>query len=126
MEIKRSSGVTVSPTGMRRSSLDGRTDFTLVRDGPLYKRWAVHLSKGAGYYGPRNWLLSNTLEDMMRFRESASRHFDQWLEGEVDEDHPAAVCFNMNGYEYVKAYLQGGPPVHESRQAQGYPHEDFS
>jgi hypothetical protein len=38
-----------------------------------------------------------------RFKESAVRHFFQWLNGDVDEDHAAAVFFNINGFEYVKA-----------------------
>jgi hypothetical protein len=52
-----------------------------------------------------------------RFQESAARHFEQWLEGENDEDHAAAVFFNINGAEYVKAKLAAevdaayGPPL---------------
>lgn len=45
------------------------------------------------------------LEEMERFRESAARHFFQWMRGDTDEDHAAAVVFNLNGYEYVKDKL---------------------
>ena len=34
--------------------------------------------------------------------ESAFRHFMQWYNGDRDEDHGAAVFFNINEAEYVK------------------------
>jgi hypothetical protein len=49
---------------------------------------------------------ANSVEEMERFRESAARHFVQWMNGERDEDHAAAVVFNLNGYEYVRERLQ--------------------
>lgn len=88
-------------SGMRRDTEEGKVDFTLVYDGPLFGRLAAHLTKGAEKYGARNWQLAESLEEAERFRRSAVRHFHQWLNGELDEDHMSAVVFNMNAHEYV-------------------------
>lgn len=95
------------PSGMHRDVQDGKTDFLLVRDGPMFRRWAEHLTKGATKYGRRNWQLASSEEEYERFRTSAARHFEQWLAGDRDEDHAAAVMFNVNAAEYVKDRLGG-------------------
>lgn len=93
--------------GMLRSKTDTKTDYSLVFDGPLVERLAVHLTKGLAHYPRRNWMRcaegtpAEQQEALARFRESACRHFVQWLRGETDEDHFAAAVFNMNGYEYL-------------------------
>jgi hypothetical protein len=43
-----------------------------------------------------------------RFKSSAMRHFMQWVSGEEDEDHAAAVLFNINAAEYTKSKLTKG------------------
>lgn len=93
-------------SGMVRDTNEEKLDFLLIRDGQMYKRWASHLSKGAIKYAKRNWMKASGVEEMERFKESAARHFEQWLNGEVDEDHAAAVFFNINGFEYVKEKLK--------------------
>ncbi len=93
-------------SGMVRDTQDGKIDFTLVLDGPLLERWADHLTKGAGKYAPRNWMLASGDAEYQRFRQSAFRHFVQWMRGDADEDHAAAVVFNLNGAEYVKAQAE--------------------
>lgn len=80
----------------------GKVDYTLVLDGPMLERWAEHLTKGAEKYAARNWMLAEGEAELERFRQSAFRHFLQWMRGDVDEDHAAAVVFNLNGAEYVK------------------------
>ena len=50
----------------------------------------------------RNWELASTYEELSRFKASAFRHFMQWFKGDTDEDHAAAVYFNINAFEYVK------------------------
>lgn len=92
-------------SGMQRDTTEGKPRFDLVFDGPMLFRYAVHLTKGAVKYDPRNWMKANGPDEMERFRESAARHFAQWMRGDVDEDHAAAVIFNINGYEYVKEKL---------------------
>ena len=89
-------------SGMVRDIEDDKADYTLVLDGPMFDRWAEHLTKGAKKYAPRNWMLATGDEEYERFRRSALRHFIQWYRGELDEDHAAAVFFNVNGAEYVR------------------------
>jgi hypothetical protein len=67
----------------------------------MLARWAEHLTKGAIKYDDRNWMQAASVAELERFRTSAARHFVQWMNGEVDEDHAAAVFFNINGAEYV-------------------------
>jgi hypothetical protein len=90
-------------SGMRRDVTTGKVDYTLTLDGPMFERWAAHLTKGAGKYAPRNWMLADGDDEYGRFRESAFRHFIAWFRGDTDEDHAAAAFFNVNGAEYVKA-----------------------
>lgn len=94
-------------SGMVRDTTEGKPDWTRLLSGPMLKRWQAHLDKGAVKYpdvgpGVANWTLASGLEELQRFRASALRHMMQWLNGEVDEDHAAAVYFNINGAEAVK------------------------
>jgi hypothetical protein len=91
--------------GMVRDVTEGKTDYTLVLDGPMFDRWAVHLTKGAKKYAKRNWMKASGQVELDRFKESALRHFLQWYRNETDEDHGSAVIFNINGAEYVKQRL---------------------
>lgn len=100
----KDSGVRESyDSGMVRDVATGKIDYTLVLDGPMFERWAAHMTKGAEKYAKRNWMQAAGDAELERFRESALRHFLQWLRGDDDEDHAAAVFFNINGHEYVKA-----------------------
>jgi hypothetical protein len=106
-EVKDSGARQEFESGMVRDTTEGKTDYTRILDGPMFDRWADHLSKGAVKYpdvapGVANWTLANGEEELARFKKSAMRHFRQWLRGDVDEDHAAAVYFNVNGAEYVK------------------------
>lgn len=100
--------------GMVRDTTEGKVNFLNVRIGPMLRRWADHLTKGRQKYpdpepGVPNWTLAAGVEEFLRAKESAARHFEQWLAGERDEDHAAAVFFNINLAEYVldKAYNHG-------------------
>lgn len=101
-EVKDSGERMQFESGMVRDTDDSKINYSLVLDGPMLKRWAVHLTKGAKKYAPRNWMLARGEAELNRFRESAVRHFIQWYNGDTDEDHGAAVIFNINGAEYVK------------------------
>lgn len=91
--------------GMVRDTTEGKTDYSLILDGPMFDRWAIHLTKGAVKYAKRNWMKAAGQEELDRFRESALRHFIQWFRGDVDEDHASAVFFNINGAETTKEKL---------------------
>lgn len=98
--------------GMVRDVQTGKIQYTRVLDGPMLDRWAEHITKASSKYpdvapGVANWTLASGPEELQRFKESAFRHFRQWLRGDIDEDHAAAVFFNINGYEYLKAKQAG-------------------
>lgn len=101
-EVKDSGERLEFASGMVRDVTTDKTDYSLVLDGPMFERWANHLSKGAQKYSKRNWMLAEGDAELERFRESAFRHFLQWYYGDLDEDHAAAVFFNINGAEYVR------------------------
>jgi hypothetical protein len=97
--------------GMVRDTSEGKTDFWRVPIGPMFKRWAELVTRAAVKYpdiapGVPNWTLAEGEEELHRFKASAFRHFMQWLEGQTDEDHAAAVLFNINGAEYLKEKLR--------------------
>lgn len=94
-------------SGMVRDTTTDKTDYSLVLDGPMFERWAKHLTLGAKKYSSRNWMKAEGQAELDRFRESAFRHFVQWFRGDIDEDHGAAVMFNINGAEYVKEKIRG-------------------
>lgn len=104
-EVKDSGERMKFDSGMVRDLTTGKIKWHLIRSGPMHTRWAVHLTKGAEKYGDDNWLKANGQEELKRFKESADRHFNQWIAGETDEDHAAAVFFNINGAEYVVGRL---------------------
>lgn len=95
-------------SGMVRDVTEDKIDYSLVLDGPLFKRWAIHLTNGAKKYAKRNWMKANGQEELDRFRESACRHFFQAMNGDTDEDHFAAVVFNLNGMLYVMDRIVNG------------------
>lgn len=91
-------------SGMVRDTAEGKLDWTNLLHGPMLKRWAIHLTNAKTKYpdpapGVPNWTLGDGPEELQRFKESAFRHFMQWIMGERDEDHAAGVFFNINGAE---------------------------
>lgn len=92
-------------SGMVRDVDANKVFWSLIASGPMLRRWAEHLTAGANKYARDNWMLAEGNEELVRFRESAFRHFIQWYYGEMDEDHGAAVFFNINGAEFVREKL---------------------
>lgn len=88
-------------SGMRRDTQEGKPRYDLCYL-PLFKRWAELMERGAEKYGANNWQLADSDEEMERFKASAFRHFMQWTMDDVDEDHAAAVLFNIAAVEYLK------------------------
>lgn len=89
-------------TGMKRDVQTDKPRYDLIGSGwNLIKRWAELVGRGAIKYGELNFEKAATEEEMNRFKSSAMRHMVQWQMGETDEDHAAAVCFNIAGYEMV-------------------------
>lgn len=80
---------------------NGKLDYTLVLDGVMYERWAAHLTKGAKKYAARNWLKffgtrESALAAYERAGRSLMRHQKDYMAGLLDEDHAAAMVFNIN------------------------------
>jgi len=76
-----------------------------VTDGGLsaiVDRYTVLMMKGAIKYSEHNWLKAEGEAELKRFIASFSRHLVKYLRGETDEDHLAAIVFNLNGAEYVR------------------------
>jgi hypothetical protein len=91
-------------TGMVRDVSTNKARYDLV-DEPMLTRWAELMGRGAVKYGENNWRKAATEQELNRFKESAFRHFMQWFKGQTDEDHGAAVFFNIAGAEMVKNKL---------------------
>lgn len=71
-------------------------------DEQIITRFALLLGKGAAKYADRNWEQANSKEEVDRMKASAFRHFMQWYCGEDDEDHAAAVLFNIMAAEMTE------------------------
>lgn len=95
-------------SGMQRDTEAGKARFDLLMaEGVPYEaqfltRCAELLGRGAEKYDARNWERANSEAEMARMKSSAFRHFMQWLAGETDEDHAAAVVFNLYAHETTK------------------------
>lgn len=99
-------------SGMVRDLQDGKPRFDLLLpDGVPYEdqmltRWARLMERGQSKYGERNWEKAEGQEELARAKASAMRHFMQWMMGEKDEDHAAAVMFNITEAEHVTLKLE--------------------
>lgn len=101
-------------SGMRRDVEEGKPRFDLIfPEGipfseQMLTRFAELLGRGAEKYGENNWQLANSMTEYRRFKRSGLRHFLQWMAGETDEDHAAAVFFNIMAAENTKRKIDNG------------------
>jgi len=95
-------------SGMVRDTNDGKARFDLLfpldvpYDAQFLTRVAELLARGAVKYDARNWEQATGGAELARFKESALRHMVQWASGDTEEDHAAAVVFNLMGHETLK------------------------
>lgn len=87
------------PTGAVRDTEEGKPRYDLI-SVPALTRLAHHLRKGAEKYSARNWERGM---DYSRLYSSALRHLMQWASGDRDEDHLAAVLFNVMALTHFDA-----------------------
>ena len=99
--------IITSAAGVNRSVPDGKPDLTLV-DWDLIERVALHLGAHAAEKGRDNWRKACNPEDLLRFRQSAWRHHLALDRGLEDEDHAAALVWNVGGIELVRKRLREG------------------
>lgn len=109
-------------SGMVRDTGAGKMRPDLVRDGPMFMRWVLLLTRGARKYAPGNWLKATGRGEYERFLESTDRHYTIWYHWRkyginledmnnptrepLTEDHAAAIFFNVNGVEYVAEKIE--------------------
>lgn len=108
--------------GGEREDQSGRPRFELLVplgvpfEDQLLTRCARHMALGARKYASRNWESFSDEAALERSKAGAMRHMFQWLTGMDDEDHAAAVVFNVMAAEHVRAKLRttdtpaGSPP----------------
>lgn len=95
-------------SGMVRDTQDDKARFDLMRPknvpyaAQFLTRVAELMTRGAKKYGFRNWEQANSQDELERFENSAERHLQQYLAGETDEDHAAAVVFNLLAAETLR------------------------
>jgi hypothetical protein len=77
-------------TGARRDTQDNKPRYGLIPPYPLY-RLAMHYTNGANKYGENNWTKGMP---MSRTWESLERHVQSYKEGDMSEDHLAAIAWN--------------------------------
>lgn len=112
--------------GMVRDTNEGKARFDLCwPDGVPYEeqlltRFALLMARGADKYGNRNWERASDEAAWRRYRESAMRHLYQWLSGDREEDHAAAVIFNLMGAEYVDYKMQQPKPIQFEDGSKGF------
>ena len=78
-------------TGAKRDTGEGKLRMSLVPQKEL-KRVMKRYLAGAEKYGENNWMKGMP---MSVFYDCAHRHLEAWWAGESDEDHAAAVVWNM-------------------------------
>ncbi len=94
-------------SGMVRDIADDKPRYDLIPIWAL-KRLAELYGRGAKKYGDNNWQLANSGEELQRFKGSAWRHFTQYMQGDQDEDHMAAIMFNIIAHEQTKNKIEEG------------------
>lgn len=91
-------------SGMVRDTDEGKPRYDLIPIAPL-RRVAELYERGAKKYGSFNWQNANSVEELQRFKASGLRHYYQYLNGERDEDHAAAVVFNVFAQMWLEAKM---------------------
>lgn len=101
-------------SGMVRDTQDGKPRYDLLvphgvpYGSQFFTRVAELLARGAEKYSDRNWEKARGSAELDRFKSSAFRHLMQWITDESDEDHAAAVVFNLLAYETIKWKMDNG------------------
>lgn len=109
-ETKDSGSRIHTESGMQREPKNGQPRFDLLiplkvpYHEQLLTRAAALVERGAQKYDSRDWEQASTPAEAEEFRASAFRHFMQWMCGENDEDHAAAIVFNVLAAEST-AYM---------------------
>jgi hypothetical protein len=90
-----------STSGAVREPQTGKPRYDLLPPAPL-KRVAELADRGAEKYGEHNWCAGWPTSSYLS---SAERHLQQLKAGDTDEDHGAAVIWNV----MALMHFEGGP-----------------
>ena len=88
----------VRDRGDLKSRPDMISPFALMRVGE-------HMRKGAAKYGPLNWQLGQPFSEVTA---SMFRHLLQWLQGDEEEDHLAAIVFGAQALMHYREMINRG------------------
>lgn len=91
-------------TGALRDTGEKKGYPSLIPAEPL-RRLAKHYQNGADKYGKHNWMLGIPLS---RYYDSLFRHLMAIRDGEDDEDHEAAVLWNMVSFMETRRLIDEG------------------
>ena len=100
--------------GAMRDTEEGKLDYSnlFVHFEPMGTRYVIHMTNGRKKYpdpvpGTPNWtLFEATPEVLARTERSLDRHYKAYRAGMTDEDHAAAILFNLNLCEKIKAKMK--------------------
>jgi len=106
-------------TGSVRDTNDGKPRYDLITPIGLY-RLAMHYANGAKKYGDRNWEKGQPLS---RYIESLERHLQKMKLGLLDEDHEAAIAWNILAFIHTKTMIDVGALPKELNDLPNYPKE---
>lgn len=70
-----------------------------------FTRLSIHYENGAKKYAANNWRLG---QPVSRYYDSAKRHFDKIMDGWTDEDHYAALLWNLVAIVQTKIDVERG------------------
>jgi len=94
-------GMHVNENGGNRDSAEDKLDYTLLPI-PALNRITQHYVNGVKKYKRDNWKKLSTPEDIERYKQSMFRHLIQYLEGQDNEDHLAALVWNAMALLYFE------------------------
>ena len=110
--MRHSNKQTDFSTGAKRDDSEGKGAPSLISPVLLH-RTGEHLRKGEEHYPRGDDNVANWSKGMpfRRTADSLIRHIYQWLAGDYEEDHLAAiVCNTMFLMHFEEAILRGGLP----------------
>ena len=88
-------------SGAVRENVSGKGRFDLIPFQAIM-RLAQHYENGAEKYSPRNWEKGMPIS---RYCDAAMRHLIKYIDGWDDEDHLAAVMWNVAAIMHHEAEL---------------------
>jgi hypothetical protein len=115
-KVKDGGAMTAFSTGSKRDVQDGKGKFFLISTIAL-RRLAKHYENGAKKYASRNWEKGQPLS---QYLDSCFRHLVKTIDGLNDEDHAAAVMWNMAAFIHTLDQIESGVLPAELNDMQEY------